>query len=60
MTIAPAQALENLARLAEAHLLNGPDRRTINQSIATLDALVKAQAATAATSPPAKPPDPAP
>lgn len=39
--ITPAQALENLARLAENALLNGPDRRAINESIRILSEIVK-------------------
>lgn len=44
-TITPAQALENLARVAEAALLNGPDRRVINESIRVLTELTKPAAA---------------
>lgn len=40
MNLTPQQALDNLARVAEAALLNGPDRRAINESIAVLHALV--------------------
>jgi len=37
----PKDALNNLVRVAEVALLNGPDRRIINESIVVLNALVE-------------------
>jgi len=39
--IQPQQALENLARVADAHLLDGPSRRAVNESIEVLSALIQ-------------------
>ena len=34
------QALQVLAQIADAHALNGPDRRTVDKAIETLRALI--------------------
>jgi hypothetical protein len=41
----PDQALKILSNVADAHAMNGPDRRTVEKAIETLAALI----------PPAKP-----
>jgi hypothetical protein len=41
-TLTSQQALANLARVADAHLLNGPDRRVIDESINVLLKVIEA------------------
>lgn len=36
----PTQALENLVNLADNAMLNGPDRRTVNESVQALQVLI--------------------
>lgn len=38
--IKPEQALQILAQIADAHALNGPDRRTVDKAIETLRLLI--------------------
>jgi hypothetical protein len=40
----PETALQNLARVADNHLMNGPDRRIIDQSLDVLNKLVQFRA----------------
>lgn len=49
-TITPEQALENLARIADAALLNGPDRRATNESIRVLMEIITPKPAAPAPS----------
>ena len=60
-TFTPAQALENLARVAEVALLNGADRRAVNASIEVLNTFVTTAKIPANPAPPKPaPPPPAP
>ena len=43
-SITPEVALKNLAGLAENALLNGPDRRVVDASVAVLAAAIKPKA----------------
>lgn len=36
----PAEALQILTNVADAHAMNGPDRRAVNKAIETLAALL--------------------
>lgn len=51
MNITPEQALTNLTQIAEVALLNGVDRRVVNESIHVLAALIATAKATPAAAP---------